>query len=67
MASVEDNGSGFNVEEAFDSGGSRTIGLSNIRERIYMLGGALKIESRLGQGTRAEFRIPLQQGAETRI
>jgi two-component system sensor histidine kinase DegS len=67
LAAVEDNGSGFSVDEAFDSGPSRTIGLSNIRERINMLGGELKIESRLGQGTRAEFRIPLQQDREARI
>jgi two-component system sensor histidine kinase DegS len=66
MAAVEDNGHGFNVDDVFGAG-SRTFGLANIRERIEMLGGELKIESRLGQGTRAEFRIPLQQGVEARI
>lgn len=59
LAVVEDNGSGFGVEEALDNGGSRTIGLSTIRERIEMLGGELNIESSPGQGTRAEFSIPL--------
>lgn len=33
---VEDNGSGFNVEEAF--GNQDKIGLSTLRERIKMLG-----------------------------
>lgn len=59
-AVVEDNGSGFNVEEALNSAG-RTIGLATIRERIEMLGGELKIKSSLGQGTRAEFSIPLAE------
>jgi two-component system, NarL family, sensor histidine kinase DegS len=61
VAVVEDNGSGFNVEETMNSASSsHTIGLSSIRERIVMLGGELNIRSRMGQGTRAEFRIPVQ-------
>ncbi len=60
-AVVEDNGSGFNVDEVINvTGGVRTIGLSSIRERIRMLGGEFNIRSRMGQGTRAEFRIPVQ-------
>jgi two-component system, NarL family, sensor histidine kinase DegS len=58
QAVVEDNGSGFNVDEALNAN-SRTIGLSSLRERIEMLGGELKIQSRLGQGTRVEFNIPI--------
>jgi len=61
MAVVEDNGSGFNAEEALNKSGGRTIGLSTIRERLEMLGGELKIQSNLGQGTRAEFSIPLME------
>lgn len=58
---VEDNGQGFEAEEVFLSSPSRkTIGLPSLRERIEMLKGTLKVESRLGQGTRAEFRIPLE-------
>ena len=53
---VEDNGSGFNVEEAFNK--RDTIGLSTMRERIGMLGGELNIQSSLGRGSRAEFYIP---------
>ena len=65
LAVVEDNGSGFNVEETLNVGGDgRTIGLSTIRERIEMLGGELKIQSSMGQGTRAEFIIPLESEPE---
>ncbi len=59
MAVVEDNGSGFNVEEALGSS-ARTIGLSAHRERIEMLGGKMNIQSSLGQGTRVEFTIPVE-------
>ena len=58
QAVVEDNGSGFNVDETLNSN-SRTIGLSSLRERIEMLGGELKIQSRMGHGTRVEFAIPI--------
>ena len=59
LAVVEDNGSGFNVEEALNSN-NRTIGLTSLRERIEMLGGELNIQSSLGQGARVEFTIPVE-------
>jgi two-component system sensor histidine kinase DegS len=59
VAVVEDNGRGFNPDEAMD-GGSRTIGLSTLRERIQMLGGELNIQSNIGQGARIEFSIPIE-------
>lgn len=59
LAVVEDNGSGFSTEEAFE-GDTRNIGLSTLRERIEMLGGELNIQSSLGQGTRVEFFIPIE-------
>jgi two-component system sensor histidine kinase DegS len=59
-AVVEDNGSGFNVEDALGSG-NKTIGLATLRERTEMLGGALNIQSNLGQGTRVEFLIPITE------
>lgn len=56
---VEDDGTGFNVEETVRGESSRpTIGLPTLRERIEMLGGTLTIQSNLGQGTRAEYSIP---------
>jgi two-component system sensor histidine kinase DegS len=59
LAVVEDNGSGFNVDEALNSN-NRTIGLTSLRERIEMLGGELNIQSSLGQGSRIEFTIPVE-------
>lgn len=59
-AVVEDNGRGFNQDEAFTQG-TKTIGLSTLRERIQMLGGDLNIQSSLGQGSRIEFSIPVEQ------
>lgn len=59
QATVEDNGNGFNVDEALHSN-SQTIGLSALQERIEMLGGTLNIQSRMGQGTRVEFEIPIE-------
>lgn len=59
-ATVEDDGSGFDVAEALASAGQRkTIGLSTIRERVEMLGGEISIDSAVGKGTRVEFWIPV--------
>lgn len=58
LAVVEDNGSGFNADEALSNNG-RAIGLSLLRERIEMLGGEMKIQSRIGHGTRIEFSVPI--------
>jgi hypothetical protein len=60
MAVVEDNGSGFNVDEAIADDAKGSIGLSTLRERIEMLNGELNLQSSLGQGTRAEFSIPVE-------
>ena len=60
-AVVEDNGSGFNAEEAL-SGGRKNIGLPTLQERIRMLNGEFEIKSNIGRGTRAEFVIPVGEG-----
>ncbi|MBP8002862.1 MAG: sensor histidine kinase [Chloroflexi bacterium] len=57
---VEDNGIGFNVEEAMDKNNRDTIGLSTLRDRIEMLNGELRIQSGRGRGTRAEFSVPVE-------
>jgi two-component system, NarL family, sensor histidine kinase DegS len=56
---VEDNGSGFNVDEMFKSDSPDAVGLSTLRERIEMLGGELNVESGRGQGTRVDFTVPV--------
>jgi two-component system sensor histidine kinase DegS len=55
---VEDNGSGFRVEDVYSN--TDKISLTTLRERIEMLDGELKIESTLGVGTRAEIVIPVE-------
>jgi two-component system sensor histidine kinase DegS len=58
---VEDNGSGFKVEDVFGPGEVRpTVGLPTISDRVEMLGGELALESNLGAGTRAEIIIPAE-------
>ena len=58
-ASVEDNGVGFDPQEALaPSGSKKTIGLPTQRERIEMLGGKLIIESEAGRGTRVTVEMP---------
>jgi len=60
---VEDNGKGFNVEEALTrSGGQQSLGLHGMLERAALLGGTLNIQSQPGQGTCLSVEIPLLEG-----
>jgi two-component system sensor histidine kinase DegS len=62
VASVEDDGSGFDVAEAQSPGQQRKgLGLSTIQERAEMLGGQMQIESRIGRGTKVRIEIPVVQ------
>jgi len=60
--SVEDNGNGFDIEKTLNDP-SQAFGL--IRQRVELLGGSLRMESRLkrlgkrGSGTMIEVQIPL--------
>jgi two-component system sensor histidine kinase DegS len=56
---VEDNGRGFNPDDANRPSNIVGIGIATLRERLEMLEGEITIQSRLGQGTRVEFRIPV--------
>jgi signal transduction histidine kinase len=58
VASVEDNGRGFDVDTAFKL--PESWGLRGIRERATAVGGKLSIESKPGRGTRIKFEIPLE-------
>lgn len=58
--SVEDDGTGFDLNEAMNASLQRkTIGLSTMIERTRMLGGELKIDSAIGRGTRIDFWLPI--------
>lgn len=59
VLAVEDNGTGFNVEQALTRAINRqTIGIASMQERAEMLGGWLKIESTPARGTRIELSVP---------
>nr|BBH86489.1 hypothetical protein KTC_12400 [Thermosporothrix sp. COM3] len=51
---VRDNGQGFDPATV-----KQGMGLSNVRERVELLGGQLEIQSSPGQGTTLRARIPL--------
>ena len=59
---VLDNGRGFSQQKL--SPKSRKTGLShgisNMKERVYMINGEITIQSRSGQGTQIHVKIPLQ-------
>ncbi len=63
VLTVHDNGRGFVPEE---SRKPNSFGLMGLRERAYLLGGEVRIDSGRGRGTTVEVRIPLAQTAEPR-
>lgn len=56
-AIVDDNGVGFDVDEATSSR-ERGLGLFGMKERVELIGGSFAIESRPGGGTRIRIRVP---------
>ncbi|GGI54088.1 PAS domain-containing sensor histidine kinase [Oxalicibacterium solurbis] len=54
---IADNGCGIDSVESHEN----SIGLLGMRERAFMLGGRLKIQSRPGSGMRIDVQIPLAQ------
>jgi signal transduction histidine kinase len=58
---VHDNGRGFIPEE---SRKPNSFGLMGLRERAYLLGGEVRIDSGRGRGTTVEVRIPLAEPVE---
>jgi two-component system sensor histidine kinase DegS len=62
-ASVEDNGSGFDVEEVMQAVEQhKKVGLSTLRERVEMLGGQFHIDSGIGRGTKVSLEMPVGLG-----
>ena len=59
IASVEDNGKGFDVASTLQSYASRgSLGLLQMRESARLIGAQLTLDSSPGQGTRVHLRIP---------
>jgi signal transduction histidine kinase len=49
---IQDNGKGFDVGEVLEKEGQReTLGLSSLKERVKLSGGAFRIKSAIGKGT----------------
>lgn len=58
---VEDDGVGFDISQINSHlGKSGSFGLFNIRERLNYIGGKLKIDSKIGNGTRISLQAPLK-------
>jgi two-component system sensor histidine kinase DegS len=60
IASVEDDGSGFNVDNLTRNGdNNKALGIASMRQRAEMLGGQLLVESLVGRGTKVTAAFPL--------
>jgi signal transduction histidine kinase len=60
VATVGDDGRGFDVAEVLDSYDQRgSLGLINMRERAELVEGTWTIESAIGQGTKVMLIVPL--------
>ncbi|HVK03181.1 MAG TPA: ATP-binding protein [Armatimonadaceae bacterium] len=62
LASVEDDGPGFDLGEAARRG---RLGLAGMRERAEIAGGTLEVESEPGRGTTVYLRVPLERRGST--
>jgi two-component system sensor histidine kinase DegS len=62
IAAVEDDGSGFDISELQARTSEHSgMGLATLTERAEMLGGDVRIESRLGRGTRVRIELPVSE------
>jgi PAS domain S-box-containing protein len=58
---IEDDGCGISPVSLAGNGAGHGFGLQNIAERVAILGGELKIDSKPGAGTRIEVTIPTRE------
>ncbi len=58
---IEDNGSGFELDEGLTTPDASRFSLVTLRERIEMLGGRINFDSAVGRGTRVNFFLPLEK------
>jgi len=61
ILTVRDNGRGFRTSEPRKEG---SYGLVGLRERAFLLGGDIRIESEPGKGTYVEMRMPMDEPVE---
>lgn len=59
IVTVEDDGSGFDVESVLNAARQRgSSGLANLEKRIQMLGGKIQFQSGTGRGTKVRVELP---------
>jgi signal transduction histidine kinase len=56
---VDDDGCGFDVSDRLTSRSRPNLGLAGILERVVSLSGEFRVESVVGQGTRAVIEVPI--------
>ncbi|ADG83650.1 sensor histidine kinase [Thermincola potens] len=56
---IRDNGVGFDLEQVMMNNKGNKFGLINMRERVALLGGEMKITTAPKQGTELYFKIPV--------
>lgn len=65
IATVEDDGQGFNVESALGTQNSlRGLGLLGMQERVELLGGSISVRSEVGKGTTISVAVPVRLEAK---
>lgn len=59
---IEDDGIGFDVQSCLVKAASeKRMGLGNMQERMRLLGGRLRIESRAGEGSKIVAEVPYKE------
>jgi signal transduction histidine kinase len=58
---IEDNGKGYDLDEAKKPSRSGGLGLYGMKERATLLDGTLAVETSAGKGTRIVARVPLPE------
>jgi PAS domain S-box-containing protein len=62
ILNLEDDGKGFDVQQRLKSTLSeRCMGLCSMEERVALLGGTMKLDSRPLKGTRVRVEVPLRE------
>jgi signal transduction histidine kinase len=63
LATVRDEGPGFDAAKVGGGRGGRHVGLGLLRERARLAGGSIDVDSRQGVGTTLTLRLPLRAAA----
>jgi len=62
LASISDDGKGFDVDSSEGVNKNSGLGLVGIEERVSLLGGTLNIKSKPGKGTELRIEVPVPDG-----